>query len=251
MAGAYIGWVLATATSNLLLAFVGAIVGVALVGVLVERLTFRYVRDESHLVPLVMSLGLSTMLSECFRLLFYPGRPVPYPEAVRGGETLTIFGFATISTTQLIALAIAAGMAVSLHALVYRTRLGIALRATAENLRVARLMGVNDNRIASITFALAGGLAGAAGVCFGLIYAGIDPYVGGPLGIKAVLIVVFAGLGNMFGALFGALLFGLAGVMSVAYGAPGWSDFFAYLAVVLVLLVKPNGIFGSASEQAR
>lgn len=84
--------------------------------------------------------------------------------------------------------------------------------------------------------------------CFGFLYAGIDPYIGFSLGLKGILIVVFAGLGNMYGAMIGGLIFGFVSVMSVAYITPGWGDFFAYLFVVLVLLFKPSMALGCADR---
>lgn len=193
MAGAYVGLVVAVNTGNVLYSFVSSILAIAILGIVVERFTFRFVRQETHLVPLIMSLGLATVLTESFRLIFYPARPEPYPLKMQTGFTLEL-GDVSVSSAQLLALGIALATMVLLHQLVFRSRVGKGLRAMSEDLTIGRLLGVNDDRMAAITFAIAGALSGVAGVCFGLLYAGIDPYIGFPLGLKGILIVVFAGL---------------------------------------------------------
>lgn len=250
MAGAYTGLVVAVNTGNVLYSFASSIVAIAVLGIVVERFTFRYVRQETHLVPLIMSLGLSTVLTETFRLMFYPARPQPYPLDVQTGVSVGI-GNVSVSSAQLIALTIALVTMFLLHQLIFRSSVGKGLRAMSEDLTIARLLGVNDNRMASVTFAIAGALSGVAGVCFGLLYAGVDPYIGSSLGLKGILIVVFAGLGNMYGAMLGGLIFGFVSVMSVVYIAPGWGDFFSYLFVVLILIFKPTGLLGTKYAQPR
>src|SRR3990172_916039 len=147
MAGAYVGLVVAVNTGNALYSFVGSIVGIAVLGIVMERFTFRYVRQETHLVPLIMSLGLSTVLTESFRLIFYPARPEPYPLKMQTGFTLE-FGDVSVSSAQLLSLGIALVSMILLHQLIFRSRVGKGLRAMSEDLTIGRLLGVNDDRMA-------------------------------------------------------------------------------------------------------
>lgn len=250
MAGALVGLGIATLTGNVFLTLVGGALAVALLAVVLERTTFRFVRDKSHLVPLMMSVGMVSVLTEVGRLLTSPGRPRPYPASVQSDSTFLI-GPVTVSPVQILTLLAAALLMVLLHLVMTRSKTGLALRAMSEDLRIARLLGVDADRMASAAFFIVGLLSGVAGVCYGLIYSTVDPYIGGPLGIKAVVVVIFAGLGNMYGAMFGGLLLGLIEVLSNAYLAPGWGEMFSFLFVVVVLIVRPSGIFGTPYALAR
>jgi branched-chain amino acid transport system permease protein len=121
----------------------------------------------------------------------------------------------------------------------------MAMRATAESLVVARLLGIRTGRIILLTFAIASGLGGAAGVLVGLSFNAISPFMGIDMGIKGLAIMLLGGLGNIYGAMVGGVILGVVEVMSVAYLASSYRDAFAFLIMIAVLLFRPQGLFGS------
>ena len=133
---------------------------------------------------------------------------------------------------------------VGLYFFVEKTKMGKAMRACAENTQTARLLGVNVHWITIWTFGIASALAGAAGVLIGLAY-NITPLMGGTLGLKGLTIMLFGGSGNIVGAMVAALVLGMIETMSVAYLVPAWKDGFAFGILILILLYKPSGLFGS------
>jgi branched-chain amino acid transport system permease protein len=125
------------------------------------------------------------------------------------------------------------------------TRYGMAMRATAENLDVARILGVNVDTVVVITFAVASGLAGAAGVLVGLEFNAISPFMGVDMSIKGLAIMLIGGLGSIYGAMAGGLILGIVEVLSVGYLASSYRDAFAFTLMIAVLLVRPQGLFAA------
>jgi branched-chain amino acid transport system permease protein len=157
-------------------------------------------------------------------------------------------GLLTITSIQVAILGTSLFLMAVLHVFVTRTRVGMAMRATAENLVVARLLGIPANRIIALTFAIASGLGGAAGVLVGLSFNAISPFMGIDMGVKGLAIMLLGGLGNIYGAMVGGLILGVVEVMSVAYLASSYRDAFAFLIMIAVLLFRPQGLFGSAES---
>jgi branched-chain amino acid transport system permease protein len=134
---------------------------------------------------------------------------------------------------------------------VQRTWLGRGLRAVAENRDVARVLGVSASRVTTAAFALSGLLAGAAGLLIGLHYTAITPYVGVDAGLKAIAVMVIGGTHNIWGVLVAGPLVGIAEVMTIVYGGSSFRDFIVYGLMILVLLVRPQGILGGSAAEAR
>jgi branched-chain amino acid transport system permease protein len=146
---------------------------------------------------------------------------------------------------QLLILGVSLVLMVGLHLFVTRTKVGMAMRATAENASIAHTLGIRSERIVLLTFVIASALGGAAGVLVGLSFNAISPFMGIDMGIKGMIAMLLGGLGNIYGAMLGGMIIGLAEVLSVAYLASSYRDAFAFLIMIAVLLLRPRGIFGS------
>jgi branched-chain amino acid transport system permease protein len=149
---------------------------------------------------------------------------------------------------QLIILAVSLGLMLALHLFVTLTRVGMAMRATAESMTISHTLGIRSERIIILTFAIASALAGVAGVLVGMSFNSISPYMGVDMGIKGLAAMLLGGLGNVYGAMLGGLVIGIVEVISVAYLASSYRDAFAFFVIIAVLLFRPRGIFGSTAH---
>ena len=148
-----------------------------------------------------------------------------------------------MSGTQLFIVGAAAVSMIVLHQFVTRTRYGIAMRATSENIQVASILGINVDTLILVTFAVASALAGIAGVLVGLNFSAISPYMGIDMGIKGMAVMLIGGLGSIYGAMMGGLMLGMVEVLSVAYFESSYRDAFAFGLMILILIVRPSGLF--------
>lgn len=227
-----------------------AIAGLIAVGM--ERIAYRPLRGAPRLVPLISAIGVSFFLQDAVRLFeglwrnaFYLSTPVLYR------QTLT-FSRVDVPVKTIILVATCLAIMFGLQTFVNRTKLGRALRAVAQDQATASIMGVNVNFIVTLTFLIGGALGGAAGVLFAMQYTLIHPYVGFILGIKAFTAAVFGGIGNIAGAMVGGVVLGLVESLGSAYlgilthGAFGaeYKDVFAFIILILVLILKPSGLLG-------
>lgn len=250
MLGAFIGFYSARSLElsthpsffNLLLTLAIAMSGCALIGFLVERLAYRPLRKAPRINVLITAVGVSLLFQYAGQLLF-GSDPKRFPEVYRP-EGSWSFGDLTINPLQVAVLVIALVLMAILQTIIFKTRLGRAMRAVSFNHDYASLMGIPTDRIISATFMLGSALAGAAGVLVGLIYPKIEPMMGTLPGLKAFVAAVLGGIGNVTGALVGALTLGLSEEFLVGYGAPTFRDALAFALLILILLVKPTGLFG-------
>jgi branched-chain amino acid transport system permease protein len=223
-------------------AMAGAMIGTAILGLLIERIAFRPIKKEHFLAPLIATIGITIILQEAANKIF-GSEPVGFP------QTVTIRNFQVgpvgINTLQIIILGISLFLMAALHFFVSNTRMGRAMRATAENTTTARLLGVKVNRIIMITFVVASALAGAAGVLVGMAYNAVTPYIGAQMAGKGFAIMLLGGLGNIKGAMVGGLILGVAEILSVGYLASSYRDAFAFGVMILILIFRPSGLFGS------
>ena len=223
-------------------AMVGAMIGSAVMGFLIERTAFRPIKKEHFLAPLIATIGITIILQEAATKVF-GSEPVGFPKII---ELRTYqMGPVATSNVQLLILAISLFLMVALHLFVSRTKLGRAMRSTAENSTTARLLGVNVNGIILMTFVVASSLAGAAGVLVGMAYNSVSPYMGAGMAGKGFAIMLLGGLGNLRGAMVGGLILGVAEVLSVGYLASSYRDAFAFGVMILILIFRPSGLFGS------
>jgi branched-chain amino acid transport system permease protein len=245
MVGAFAGLLAVKfAHGNVFLALVCGVVVAGAVGALVELLAIRPIRRrKGHaLAPMISTIGVGIVLQEVVARIF-GAEQVGFPHQMATG-TWHIAGVA-VSSMQLLILGVSVVLMLALHLFVTRTRLGMAMRATAENSAIAHTLGIRSERIVLLTFAIASALGGAAGVLVGLSFNAISPFMGVEMGIKGLVAMLLGGLGNIYGAMVGGLILGLAEVLSVAYLASSYRDAFAFVIMIAVLLLRPRGIFGS------
>jgi branched-chain amino acid transport system permease protein len=227
----------------LLFAILFAMVGCSIVGFLIERLAYRPLRKSPRINVLITAVGVSLFLEFSGQLLF-GSDPKFFPQIYRPSGDWSIMGV-TINPLQVIAFGISVVLMAILQYVIFKTRLGRAMRAVSFNHDLASLMGIPTNRVISATFMLGSALAGAAGVLVGLTYPKIEPLMGVIPGLKAFVAAVLGGIGNVTGAVVGAICLGLAEEMVVGYWAPTYRDALAFAILILVLLFKPTGLFGT------
>jgi branched-chain amino acid transport system permease protein len=220
-----------------------AMAGCGLIGFLVERFAYRPLRKAPRINVLITAVGVS-LLFQFSGQLGFGSDPKFFPQVVTFEGEFNMGGL-IIRPLQLIVLGISIFLMIALQTLIFKSRIGRAMRAVSFNHDHARLMGIPVNRVVSLTFILGSSLAGAAGVLVGLIYPRIDPLMGTLLGLKAFVAAVLGGIGNVVGAVIGAVFLGLAEEFVVAAGAATYRDALAFTILILVLLFKPTGLFGS------
>ncbi len=230
-----------------ILALVVAICASLLVGVGIEKIAYKPLRNAPRLAPLLTAIGVSIILTNLMAL-FAGTKPRKYPYPFEN-SSLHIFGI-TITPHTLLVVAVTAILWIVLKLFVEKSRMGKAMRATSLDKDVARLMGINVNRVISLTFAIGSGLAAVAGVLYAMPFK-VSPSMGLIIGLKAFTAAVFGGIGNITGALIGGLLLGVLETFGVAVvGIPsGMRDVISFGILILILLVKPDGIMGKAQRE--
>ena len=242
MVGAFVGLLVATTYSgNVMLALAAAMLATGLLGVLIERVAFRPLRGAHHLAPLATTIGAGIALQETARWYFGPEQK-GFPAAI--AAISWELGPLRVSSVQVFILASAVVLMAAVSVFLARTRAGRAVRATAEDPAVAGLLGVNVSAVIVLVFFVASALAGAAGVLVGLAYNSVHPFIGVQMGIKGLVVMLLGGLGNVPGAMAGGLVLGILEVLGVAYFASSYRDAFAFGAVMVMLLVRPEGLLG-------
>ncbi len=250
MVGAFLGYYLAkwchwgdrSSFSSLLLTILAAMAGCALIGFLIERFAYRPLRKSPRINVLITAVGVSLLLEFSGQLLF-GSDPKLFP-ALYQPEGIWKLGTLSFEPLQVIVFIISIILMAILQYVIFKTRLGRAMRAVSFNPETASLMGIPTDRVISSTFIIGSALAGAAGVLVGLIYPRVEPLMGVIPGLKAFVAAVLGGVGNVTGALVGAITLGLAEEFLVAYWAPTYRDALAFTVLILILLFKPTGLFG-------
>jgi branched-chain amino acid transport system permease protein len=244
----------------LLLVLVAGAVASGGLAVVVERVAYRPLRSAPRLIPLISAIGISFFLQDLIRLtesLWRNAFNLVYPTIEPLNYRFELTATIDVSVKALVVIGAALGMLWLLHALVNRTRVGTAIRAVAEDQSAAALMGINVNRIISLTFLIGGAMGGAAGVLFGVQYGLINPYTGFIPGLKAFTAAVLGGIGNIPGAMLGGLVLGLLEAFAASYlslltgGAFGaeYKDIFAFSVLILILIFRPKGLLGEVVRE--
>ncbi|MEW5909792.1 MAG: branched-chain amino acid ABC transporter permease [Thermodesulfobacteriota bacterium] len=219
------------------------------IGILIERGTFRPIRGAPQVTGFIASLGVSIMLQNLgIMLLTAQPRNFAFPDYLQKVVKIGSVSFRTVDGVIMVG---AFCLMALLMGLVYRTKIGMAMRATAENIDMARLMGININRTIMAAFAMGSALAGIAGLMWGGKFGQIDPLLGFVPGLKSFVAAVIGGVGSIPGAILGGYILGLSEVLFVGLLPPEYSAFrdaFVFLTLILILLVLPNGIFGKRIE---
>lgn len=220
----------------------------ALLAMAVEKVAYKPLRQSSRLSVLLSALGMSIFLQNGLMLTqgvydrAYPG------EMVQGGFEV---GGAVVSYMQVIIVGVTAVLLVALNLLVFKTRIGKAMRATAQDKTMSALVGINSSRIISLTFAIGAGLAAAAGIMVGLYYGSVRYDMGFVPGVKAFSAAVLGGIGNITGAMLGGLIIGMIEVMAAGYISSEYKDVFAFIILIAVLYFMPTGIMGENVDDTR
>jgi len=242
MFGAFVGLYLVMSGMNIFVALLGAMVFCMLLGMLVERVAYRPLRGKSsRLSALISAIGVSIFLSTLMAL--YRGtNTTRYPEIL--GNSSYNLGSIQISSLQIIILLVSAFLMVGLQVMIQKTRIGKAMRACSQDLEASSLMGINVNRVISATFAIGSALAAAGGVMVGIYYNAVWPYMGMMAGMKAFSAAVLGGIGSVPGAMIGGLSLGVMEIMGVAYLSSSYKDAIAFAILILVLIIRPQGLMG-------
>ena len=247
MIGGYVALVIiAYLHGNLFLAMLGAIVITALLGITIYAASIRYVEKGGHLSPLVSTIGVAIVLQEIFTKIF-TGEKIAFPQTLVF-KNIQVGGL-SFNTVQIFIIVLSFAVMFVLYRILKGTMIGKSIRAVSENTETARLLGIRVPWIVVITFALASVLAGIAGVLVGIAYHSIYPLMGIEIGLKGLAIIIIGGMGNVVGAMFSGLLVGLMEVFSVAYISSSYKDAFTFGLMVLILIWKPEGLFGSIAEK--
>ena len=237
------GWLL------LLISLAAAIVVCSVLNFAIEKVAYRPLRNAPRLAPLITAMGMSLLLQTLAMMIWKPNYK-PYPILLPSAP-FNVFG-AVINTTQILILVVTVVTLGGLMYLVNYTKLGRAMRATAENPKVAGLMGVKPDMVISATFIIGAALAALAGVMYAANYGSVQHTMGFLPGLKAFTAAVFGGIGNIAGAMIGGVLLGLIESLGAGYigtvtgGVLGsnYSDIFAFIVLILVLTVRPQGLLG-------
>ena len=249
-----IGWMTSASTGLptwliLLLAIVLAMVVCATLNFTIEKLAYRPLRNSNRLAPLITAIGMSLLL-QTFAMIIWAPNPKSYPSML--SRSPIELGGAVISVTQVVILATTAVTLAFLMWLVNRTNLGRAMRATAENPRVAALMGIKPDVVISATFIIGAMLAAIAGVMWASNYGTVQHAMGFMPGLKAFVAAVMGGIGNLAGAVVGGIALGLIESLGAGYlgkltgGVLGsqYTDIFAFIVLAIVLTLRPSGLLG-------
>ncbi len=245
MIGAYMGFTVVTALGvNVYVAVLLSMGLVAIIGVGVERLSFRRVMGTEKLNEIFVSLGLILIFDNIAVLLWGDKSK----RLISPFENLSLsLGEASIRVDWLIAILLVVIILLCLMFLVKKTKIGMAMRATSQRGQTSMLMGINIERIYVFTFALGAALAGAAGVLYGIIFP-FNPYIGALPTIKAFAIIILGGLGSIPGAVVGGLLYGIAEQTAAITLGGIWRDAVAFSVLIIVLVLRPEGLFGKRGE---
>jgi branched-chain amino acid transport system permease protein len=255
MVGAFIGFALLGSMGGLvsdaslvalLVVLVTTMACTGVIGVVLERLAYRPLRNSPKLTVLITAVGASFALEYGMRQIAGAG-PRVYPVRL-GGVSLHVLG-ARITPQQVVLVLIAVALMFGLQRYVMRTRHGRAMRAIALDQRAALLMGVNVDNVIARTFFLGSALAGAAGVMAGAYYGKVDFLMGFSIGLKAFTAAVIGGIGNIYGAMLGGLVLGLLESFGTSWLGGQWRDVFAFGFLIAFLVVRPTGILGERVEE--
>ncbi|PMS32210.1 amino acid/amide ABC transporter membrane protein 1 (HAAT family) [Trinickia symbiotica] len=244
MVGGFIGWLcLSRLGLPLPFALLATVSGCALLGIAIERIGLRPLQGAARITPLLATIGISFVLDQLAQIVFGPD-PRPVPSSLP--QWTLMVGGASLNSLDALIAAIGIGAAAVLYAFLRFTRLGWAVRATAQDRDAAQQMGVNVHAVNRAVFAIACGLGGLSGLLVGMYYNSIDPAMGFQATLKGVVALLIGGLGNVPGAIVGSLLLGLVESYGVALFGTSYRDLFAFALLLLFLVLRPNGLFSSS-----
>jgi len=253
MVGAYVGYYLSRKLRGAEPSITGAILvmllsmaACAVLGILIERLAYRPVRREARLTLLITAIGVSLFIENVAQLLF-GADPKFFPSLAPSADFMV--AGVRLTSEQLTVIAVSFLLMILLRFFILKTRTGKAMRAVSFSLDASKLMGISTDKIIAITFALGSALAAAAGVLIGMQIPKIDPLMGIIYGLKAFVAAVLGGIGSIPGAVLGGLLIGVSEVMVVGYLSSTYRDAIAFGILILVLILRPQGLLGRVQKE--
>jgi branched-chain amino acid transport system permease protein len=230
-----------------LFALAGSMIICAALGVIIEKLAYRPLRNRSTLTVLITAIGVSLLLQNVGQVVF-GANPKAYP-ALFPQKNIILPGGITISSNQLVVLCVTLVLLWVLRHIVVKTRIGTAMRALSFNPTAASLVGINNDFIISFTFALGSALAAAGGILYALNYPSIDPLMGTLPGLKAFVAAVLGGIGNLPGAALGGLIIGLIETFVRGSQWSTYTDAIVFSILILILLFRPAGLMGKLQTE--
>ena len=259
MIGAFVGWYTLHALGGplnptisgvavLFVMFIVSMFACGVLGVAIERFAYRPLRNAPRIAPLISALGVSIFLQNSALLIFGAGFRDYGTFDLIGVKTFNI-GQLFFSVTQLLTVVLAILLMIALTVFVARSRLGKAMRSTSFDREAASMMGIDVDRVISVTFFIGSALAGAAGVMFGLVFGQIYHFMGFIAGLKGFTAAVLGGIGSIPGAMVGGLIVGLAESYATGYLPQGstFQNLYVFALLILVILIRPSGLFGKAA----
>jgi len=248
MVGAFVGFYSITILElPFLPALLISMIVCAIFGVLIERIAYKPLRNATRIAALITAIGVSLLIE--YGMIYIRGaQPEAYPKDVMPTSKIDILGV-SISSQSLLIFFVAIVLMIILQFVVHKTKIGKAMRAVSFDADAARLMGINVNNTISATFAIGSALAGAAGVIFGVYYIKIEPLMGIIPGLKAFVAAVLGGIGIIPGAMVGGLLLGVIEALVSAAGFSLWRDGVAFVVLILILIFRPQGLFGKNKKE--
>ena len=250
MMGAYAGYFvlmcLGATVPGLTGAFIAAMVLCGLLAILIERFAYRPLRSAPRLNSLITAIAVELILQNLMRILPFVGpNPRPFPTMPVHNFT---FNVVSVSSTTLIVIITSAVLMILLNFIVNHTKTGKAMQAVSYDLQASALMGINVNRIIAVTFLIGSILAGAGGVLYATAYPLIDPMMGYIPGLKAFVAAVLGGIGSIPGAMAGGIILGIAETLTKGYLSSQYADAISYGILIVILLIKPTGLFGKKTS---
>ncbi|CAM5219626.1 Amino acid/amide ABC transporter membrane protein 1 (HAAT family) OS=Ureibacillus acetophenoni OX=614649 GN=SAMN05877842_105120 PE=3 SV=1 [Ureibacillus acetophenoni] len=247
MLGAFIGFYAAVRLDiGFIPALIISMIICAIIGVIIERVAYKRLRSSTRIAALITAIGVSLLIE--YTMIFFRGAtPEAYPNLLT--ESYIDFFGASISSKSVLIIAVTIVLMLILQFIVHKTKTGKAMRAVSHDANAAKLMGINVDNTISATFAIGSALAGAAGVIFGVYYTRIDPLMGVLPGLKAFIAAVLGGIGSIPGAAVGGYVLGVVETIVSAIGFSLWRDAAAFVILILILILKPAGIFGKNARE--
>jgi branched-chain amino acid transport system permease protein len=249
MAGAFMGmYIILWSGLPLYIALPLTMVVTGILGLIVWFLAIRPLKKDYHLAPLLSTIGVTIILQN-LAVKIFGGYGTKFPATIATGNIMV--GPYMISSAKLIIMGISLSLMVILYLVINNTKLGKSMRAVAESHVTAGFLGVNVERTVLLTFGIASALAGAAGIMVGISFHTISPYIGLTFALKGLVVMLLGGMGNVVGAMIGGLLLGLAEVLSITLFPTeiNLQDVFSFGIMILILIFKPTGLFGSRVNQ--
>lgn len=248
MIGAYIGFALTTYFHmSFIPALIISMLLCALLGMAIEKIAYKPIRNSTRIAALITAISVSLFL-EYGTMYFVKADTRTFP-AVLPDNSINLFGNLIINIRDVYIIIITILLMAVLQYVIHRTKVGKAMRAVSLDREAAQLMGINVDRTISYTFAIGSSLAGAAGVLVGVYYNSINPLMGIMPGLKAFIAAVIGGIGVIPGAMLGGYFLGITETMVSAYGNSLYKDAVAFAILILILLIKPNGILGKNNKE--